>query len=159
MLPSLLLDGTPSISSLTALTSPSPLKPRIATLPVVVPWLKGVRLRPGRRANSDQLPSAALACTASPPARSTEVSTLRVDRGPRCVAVMVTRCRSKTVGAEVAGGRDGSVGVAEAGAVGAAAGWAKAQGAAKASARAPARGRRRRVMTGVGSDRADRPRQ
>ena len=52
MLPSLLLDGTPSISSFTALTSPSPLKPRIDGLPVVVPWWKGVSCMPGRRANS-----------------------------------------------------------------------------------------------------------
>ncbi|MNP70795.1 hypothetical protein D3C76_1670720 [compost metagenome] len=55
MLPSLLLLGIPSISNLTAFTSPSPLKPRKEILPEVVPWLNSVSITPGARLNSSQL--------------------------------------------------------------------------------------------------------
>jgi hypothetical protein len=54
MLPSLLLLGTPSISSLAALISPLPLNPRMKNLPDVVPWPNCVNITPRKLA--EQLP-------------------------------------------------------------------------------------------------------
>jgi len=82
MLPSLLLLGMPSISSLTALTSPSPLKARKDSLPEVVPMPNSVIITPGIRLNSCHGALMFWFSIWSLPSRLTELSTLRAGKPP-----------------------------------------------------------------------------
>src|SRR5574343_335946 len=96
MLPSLLLLGMPSISNLTALISPSPLKPRKENLPAVVPWRNSVMITPGICRKICQTPPTFWLSNISAPRMLTELSTDRLGRTP----VLLRTCTSPSVTAE-----------------------------------------------------------
>jgi len=111
MPPSLALLGMPSISSFTAFSSPSPLKPRNEKRPDTLPCLNGVSSTPGARPNSSQLLLTCWLRSRSSPRMSTELSTLRTGNGPLLRPVTVTARSANAESALLLCAQAGCIGV------------------------------------------------